>query len=53
MKRERCVRMNGWLCERHEMGKLESTEHVGDQEEVGQGLQEAEEEEEVIEGCCE
>lgn len=33
------------------MGKLESTEHVGGQKEVGPGLREGEEE--VIEGCCE
>lgn len=24
--------MNGWVCERHEMGKPESTERVGGQE---------------------
>lgn len=34
-ERERCVRMNGWVCERHEMGKPESTERVGGQAEGG------------------
>lgn len=27
--------MNGWVCERHEMGKPESTERVGGQAEGG------------------
>lgn len=30
--------MNGWVCERHEMGKPESTEHVGGQEAKGAGI---------------